>query len=59
MRPILAYDRCVDERGRYLVYSVTKTFLGVLCLRLELDLEAPVATWIDDAACRAPPCGSC
>jgi D-alanyl-D-alanine carboxypeptidase len=49
MRPILAYDRCVDERGRYLVYSVTKTFLGVLCLRLELDLEAPVATWIDDA----------
>jgi len=37
----------VDERGRYLVYSVTKTFLGVLCLRLELDLEAPVATWID------------
>ena len=38
----------MDERGRYLVYSVTKTFLGVLCLRLELDLEAPVATWIDD-----------
>jgi D-alanyl-D-alanine carboxypeptidase len=38
----------VDERGRHLVYSVTKTFLGVLCLRLELDLEAPVATWIDD-----------
>ena len=38
----------MDERGRYLVYSVTKTFLGVLCLRLELELEAPVATWIDD-----------
>jgi D-alanyl-D-alanine carboxypeptidase len=39
----------VDERGRHLVYSVTKTFLGVLCLRLELDLEEPIATWIDDA----------
>ena len=26
----------------------TKTFLGVLCLRLELELEAPAATWIDD-----------
>lgn len=38
----------MDERGRHLVYSVTKTFLGVLCLRLELDVEAPVATWIDD-----------
>ena len=38
----------MDEPGRYLVYSVTKTYLGVLCLRLELDLEAPVATWIDD-----------
>jgi D-alanyl-D-alanine carboxypeptidase len=38
----------VDEPARYLVYSVTKTFLGVLCLRLELDLDAPVATWIDD-----------
>jgi D-alanyl-D-alanine carboxypeptidase len=38
----------VDERGRHLVYSVTKTFLGVLCLRLELDLEASVASWIDD-----------
>ena len=49
MPSILAYDRSVDERGRYLVYSVTKTFLGVLCLRLELDVEAPVATWIDDA----------
>jgi D-alanyl-D-alanine carboxypeptidase len=48
MLPILAYDRPVDERGRHLVYSVTKTFLGVLCLRLDLDLEAPVATWIDD-----------
>ena len=46
--PILAYDRRVDERGRHLVYSVTKTFLGVLCLRLDLDLEAPVATWVDD-----------
>jgi CubicO group peptidase (beta-lactamase class C family) len=46
----------VDERGRYLVYSVTKAFLGVLCLRLELELEleAPVATWVDD-----PRCGSC
>lgn len=38
----------MDERGRHLVYSVTKTFLGVLCLRLELDLDAPVAAWIDD-----------
>ena len=38
----------MDEHGRHLVYSVTKTFLGVLCLRLELDLDAPVATWIDD-----------
>jgi len=38
----------VDERGRHLVYSVTKTFLGVLCLRLDLDLEAPLATWIDE-----------
>jgi D-alanyl-D-alanine carboxypeptidase len=48
MLPILAYDRRVDEHGRHLVYSVTKTFLGVLCLRLDLDLEAPVATWIED-----------
>jgi D-alanyl-D-alanine carboxypeptidase len=38
----------VDEHGRHLVYSVTKTFLGVLCLRLALDLDAPIATWIDD-----------
>jgi D-alanyl-D-alanine carboxypeptidase len=38
----------VDERGRYLVYSVTKTFLAVLCLRLELDLDAPVGTWLHD-----------
>ena len=38
----------MDERGRYLVYSVTKAFLGVICLRLELELDAPVATWIDD-----------
>jgi D-alanyl-D-alanine carboxypeptidase len=37
----------VEEDGRYLVYSVTKTFLGVLCLRLELDLDAPVGTWLD------------
>ncbi len=44
----LPYDRAVDEPGRHLVYSVTKAFLGVLCLRLELDLEAPVATWVDD-----------
>ena len=43
----------MDGPARYLVYSVTKTFLGVLCLRLELDLEAPVATWIDDP--RLPP----
>jgi D-alanyl-D-alanine carboxypeptidase len=33
----------VDEPGRYLVYSVTKTFLGVLCLRLGLELDAPGA----------------
>jgi D-alanyl-D-alanine carboxypeptidase len=39
----------VDEPARYLVYSITKTYLGVLCLRLGLDLEAPVAVWIDDA----------
>ncbi len=38
----------MDENGRYLVYSVTKTFLAVLCLRLELDLDAPIATWLDD-----------
>ena len=38
----------MDERGSHLVYSVTKTFLGVLCLRLELDLDSPVASWIDD-----------
>ena len=38
----------MDGARRHLVYSVTKTFLGVLCLRLELDLEAPLATWIDD-----------
>ncbi len=43
----------MDERGRYLVYSVTKTFIGVLCLRLELDLEAPLTAWIDDE--RLPP----
>jgi D-alanyl-D-alanine carboxypeptidase len=39
----------VDEPARYLVYSITKTYLGVLCLRLRLDLDAPIATWIDDA----------
>ena len=39
----------MDEPARYLVYSITKTYLGVLCLRLGLDLEAPIATWIDDA----------
>jgi D-alanyl-D-alanine carboxypeptidase len=38
----------VDERGRHLVYSVTKTYLAVLCLRLELELDAPVATWVED-----------
>lgn len=38
----------MDERGRHLVYSVTKTYLAVLCLRLELELDAPVATWIED-----------
>ena len=38
----------VDENGRTLVYSVTKTFLAVLCLRLDLELDAPVRTWIDD-----------
>ncbi|MGZ8782079.1 MAG: serine hydrolase domain-containing protein [Gaiellaceae bacterium] len=43
----------MDERARHLVYSVTKTFLGVLCLRLELDLDAPVGTWLDDP--RLPP----
>jgi len=36
----------VDEPARYLVYSITKTYLAVLCLRLGLD--APVAAWIDD-----------
>ncbi|NUT56516.1 MAG: beta-lactamase family protein [Thermoleophilia bacterium] len=34
--------------ARHLVYSVAKTYLAVLCLRLELDLDAPLATWIDD-----------
>ena len=38
----------MDEPARYLVYSITKTYLSVLCLRLELDLDAPVAAWIDD-----------
>jgi D-alanyl-D-alanine carboxypeptidase len=46
--PILPYDRGVDEPARYLVYSITKTYLGVLCLRLGLDLDAPIAAWIDD-----------
>ena len=45
----MAYDRSVDGHARQLVYSVTKAFLGVLCLRLELDLSAPAANWIDDA----------
>jgi D-alanyl-D-alanine carboxypeptidase len=31
----------VDEPGRYLVYSVTKTFLAVVVLRLGLELDAP------------------
>ena len=39
--PILPYDRGVDEPARYLVYSITNTYLGVLCLRLGLDLDAP------------------
>ena len=43
----------MNRSGRKLVYSVTKTFLAVLCLRLELELDAPVSTWIDDA--RVPP----
>ena len=38
----------MDEPGRHLVYSVTKTYLAVLCLRLQLDLDAPAATWLDD-----------
>ena len=38
----------VDEPRRHLVYSVTKTYLAVLCLRLELDLESPLQTWIED-----------
>ena len=38
----------MDGPRRYLVYSVTKTFLGVVCLRLGLDLDAAAATWIDD-----------
>ena len=38
----------MSTSGRHLVYSITKAFLGVLCLRLELELDAPVATWIDD-----------
>lgn len=38
----------MGEPGKFLVYSVTKTWLAVLCLRLELDLDAPVATWVDD-----------
>jgi D-alanyl-D-alanine carboxypeptidase len=43
----------VGEQGRHLVYSVTKSYLAVLCLRLELDLDAPLATWLDDR--RLPP----
>ncbi|MDQ3066472.1 MAG: beta-lactamase family protein [Actinomycetota bacterium] len=39
----------MDAQARFLVYSVTKTYPGVLCLRLGLDLESPVATWIEDA----------
>jgi D-alanyl-D-alanine carboxypeptidase len=39
----------MDEPARYLVYSITKTYLAVLCLRLGLDLDARVAAWIDDA----------
>ena len=38
----------MDGVSRLLVYSVTKTYLAVLCLRLELELDAPVSTWIDD-----------
>ncbi len=38
----------MDEPGRHLVYSVTKTFLAVLCLRLELELDAPARSWLDD-----------
>jgi D-alanyl-D-alanine carboxypeptidase len=39
----------VAGAARHLVYSVTKTYLAVLCLRLELDLDAPVQTWVADA----------
>jgi D-alanyl-D-alanine carboxypeptidase len=40
----------VDEPPRHLVYSVTKTFLAVPCLRLELELAAPARSWLDDPA---------
>ena len=55
----VAYDRRVDEHGRQLVYSVTKTFLGVLCLRLELDLDAPVTTGSTTDGSQRRHCGSC
>ena len=38
----------MDEPRRLLVYSVTKTWLGVLCLRLRFDLDASLRAWIDD-----------
>ena len=38
----------MDEPRRLLVYSVAKTWLGVLCLRLGLDLDACVQAWIPD-----------
>ena len=43
----------MNRSGRKLVYSVTKTFLALLCLRLGLAMDAPVSTWIDDP--RLPP----
>lgn len=38
----------MEESGSHLVYSVTKTYLGVLCLRLTLDLDGDVSTWLED-----------
>lgn len=45
-------DRVWETPGaasrRFLVYSVTKTYLAVVVLQLGLELDAPVRRWIDD-----------
>lgn len=32
----------------FYIYSITKSFLGVLALRLGMDLEAPLTSWLAD-----------